>query len=124
MITPKETFEAAKVLYPEAIAIAPYKGRTVKIIEDAKSIYCEYVDIKATIDWGGLTQYPPAEKKWRPATKEDACRAIMEGGIECRVWEDISTSWVKTTLYGYDASGVSFPWLTEDDGWEFCEVPA
>jgi len=122
MISPKEAFEAVKVLWPEVTAIVKPRytsAATIDLQSTNPKISC--LHSLNEVDWGALTQYPPPALKWRPATKEDACRAIMEGGIEAR-FRDITTGvWIEGYLTGYN-NVASCPWRTRSSAWTYCEV--
>lgn len=64
------------------------------------------------------------EPKWRPATIEDAIRAIRGETVKCRVRNDgTKNGWENAELKGH-AAGWGSPWFTHCDNWHCCEVPA
>ena len=53
-ITPKQAYEAAKVLWPETRSITKY--------DEDDCIF--HGPMSVTIDWGDTDQYPPPEPEW------------------------------------------------------------
>jgi hypothetical protein len=117
MATAKEVFEALKVLSPEITSITKHQRGWVHDSEGCTRL------VKCEIDWGGHDCYPPPEPKWRPATKADACRAIMEGPIPCRVRDNVGSEWMTDMLHGYGLEEVYLhAWAGSRTFWRYCEV--
>lgn len=71
------------------------------------------------------------EARWRPATIEDAIRALRGEAVECRVRDTEDQDWSYRTLVGSSGLGSGWPWFcTEGETrsplimYKFCEVPA
>lgn len=117
-LTPQKAFEHASKLFMNVVAIRKdalhrYALRCVR----NDSIEFEIVSV-ADIDWGDLTQYPPPEKKWRPATKEDAPKPIV-----ARVRDNENSEWRQVQLLTFLENDFR-PWMDANGSvWKHCEVP-
>jgi len=102
MITPKQAYEAAKVLWPG-----------MEKLEEAAGSFTVTGDIqRVSIDWGDTDQYPLPEPEWVDAVFPD------DVGKEGRFSKD-SKTWHKSTICGRRQNGL---WIGYASQWRFCQV--
>jgi len=104
-ITPKQAYEAAKVLWPSIVTIKKWKD--VGWTSDAPARVWDQV-----IDWGDTDQYPPPEPEWVDAVFPD------DVGKEGRFSQD-QKHWVCGTVCG---RWQDLLWVSNDLSWKFCQV--
>jgi len=104
-ITPKQAYEAAKVLWPSIVTIKKWKD--VGWTSDAPARVWDQV-----IDWGDTDQYPLPEPEWVDAVFPD------DVGKQGR-FSDNQKSWHEDKLLGRFENG---RWLNSMGGWRYCQV--
>ena len=109
MITPKQAYEAAKILWPEATKVQKRSDMTSMFCQNGR--VCLVIDAK--IDWGDTTQYPLPEPEWVDAVFPD------DVGREGRVRNDSDESWVYGQIRGQFEGA---KWITRCHVWKFCQV--
>jgi hypothetical protein len=106
MITPKQAYEAAKVLWPG-----------MEKLEEAAGSFTVTGDIqRVSIDWGDTDQYPLPEPEW--------VDAVMPGdwGKEARFGDD-KKEWLPGMISGYSVlPDRSFCWWSGFSVYKFCQV--
>ena len=102
MITPKQAYEAAKVLWPDVERIE--QSSTRWILKGCTQ--------SAKIDWGDTDQYPPPEPEWVDAVFP------QDVGKEGRFSND-RNFWVCGTICGRWQTSL---WVSSDFSWKFCQV--
>ena len=60
-------------------------------------------------------------KRWRPATIDDAVRAIKGDRVVARFWDSQDSEWLQGFLAGF-RDGVDCKWLTRCNEYSKCEV--
>jgi hypothetical protein len=106
MITPKQAYEAAKVLWPDVERIEQASTRWI-LKGHTQSVQ---------IDWGDTDQYPPPEPEWVDAVMPD------DWGKEARFGDD-KKEWLPGMISGYSAlPDRSFRWWSGFSVYKFCQV--
>jgi len=101
-ITPKQAFEAAKVLWPDTRSLTRY-GKNECIFHGSMTV---------DIDWGDTDQYPLPEPEWVDAVFPD------DVGKEGRFSND-GKRWVPGLVCGRWPSGL---WIGYSTQWVKCQV--
>lgn len=71
-MTPKEAYEAAKLLFPDIIKLQKGFGNCTRIM-----VYERLIDISGTVDWPkDMKQYPPETVNAKALSKEDLTKII------------------------------------------------
>ena len=107
-ITPKQAFEAAKVLWPSVSKVCMRPDMLTMIVRERRVT----ILIDAEVDWGDLTQYPPPPEEWRDAVFPD------DVGKKGR-FSDLGKEWHEGTICGRWTSGL---WIGYATQWKFCQV--
>jgi hypothetical protein len=107
-ITPKQAYEAAKVLWPDATKVQKRSDMT--------SMFCQNgrvsLIIDAKIDWGDTDQYPPPEPEWVDAVFPD------DVGKQGRVSNN-REAWYEGMIRGRNEGGY---WMVRNTTWKLCQV--
>jgi hypothetical protein len=106
MITPKQAYEAAKVLWPGIVTIKKWKD--VGWTSDAPARVWDQV-----IDWGDTDQYPLPEPEWVDAVFP------QDVGKEGRFGTYGKNGWAHGIIRGQLGNG---KWIGADYEWRFCQV--
>lgn len=121
-MTPKEIFEAAKVLDPSLKRIAVDEHGLSFFYPRARAsdpgeTSCGYArSSSVNIDWpNGTTEYPLPEPKWRDA---EWPRDTANPPKVCRIRDTPAARWTTAELYGFDGG----QWVTGLNRWKFCQV--
>ena len=113
VITPKQAYEAAKILWPGAAYIrkTPLGWQAMEIHADGRAYAITYGS-GVTIDWGDTDQYPLPEPEWVDAVFP------QDVGKQGRFSQD-GKHWVCGTVCGQWQEGL---WISCDFSWKFCQV--
>jgi hypothetical protein len=103
MITPKQAYEAAKVLWPGTRSITKY--------DEDDCIF--HGPMSVSIDWGDTDQYPLPEPEWVDAVFPD------DVGKQGRFRNDSDESWVHGQIRGQWEGA---KWIARCHVWKFCQV--
>jgi hypothetical protein len=110
MITPKQAYEAAKVLWPETSHIR----RASSTIGFIYSNRTDYIAASVQpINWGDTDQYPLPEPEWVDAVFP------QDVGKEGRFRNDSDESWVHGQIRGQWEGA---KWIARCHVWRFCQV--
>jgi hypothetical protein len=104
MITPKEAFDAIKVLWPTTTAIARSELGNVLLVISPSEPYKQSFGV--SVAWGTEVMYPKPEPKWRDAKPEDVCYPFKEARFRDRDHH----GWVMGRLCGY-ATNATAKWV-------------
>jgi hypothetical protein len=118
MITPKEAFDAIKVLWPKVVKIVKAQEFGWSGIEEGTT-YGPGGSSGAPIDWAGTTEYPIPEPKWRDAKPED----VVYPGKPARFRDATDSGWSGGVLAGC-CDVLGYKWLRKSNGtlWKYCQV--
>lgn len=116
-ITPKQAFEAAKILWPGTSKIQkhPLGWYAMEMHADGKASAITFGS-GVEIDWGSTKEYPLPLVEWRDAVIPD------DWGKEARFGDD-KTQWVAGMISGYSTlPDRSFRWWSGFSVYKFCQV--
>lgn len=115
-ITPKQAFEAIKILHPETHRITAYTKRTQWLHQWFSTGSFSLFSISVDIDWGDTDQYPLPEPEWVDAVMP------YDWGKDARFGDD-KTQWAEGMISGYSTlPDRSFRWWSGFSVYKFCQV--
>lgn len=112
MITPKQAYEAIKILHPDTHRITAYANRTQWLHQLFSTGSFSLLSISVDIDWGDTDQYPLPEPEWVDAVFP------QDVGKEGR-FSDNGKEWRDGTICGRWLTGW---WISQANSWKFCQV--
>lgn len=119
MITPKEAFDAIKVLWPGTITITKSeRSDLVRVLSADEEPYRKALG--DWIDWGNTSAYPAPEPKWRDAKPED-----LRYPFRVARFRDLSDEpWLTHKLHGItDTKFRAWPYLAGNGSfYSLCQV--
>jgi hypothetical protein len=112
-ITPKQAYEAAKVLWPGITYLQKHHlgWYAMEFHADGTGI-CDHLRSGVTIEWGDTDQYPPPEPEWVDAVFP------QDVGKQGR-FSDNREEWYEGMIRGQNEGGY---WMVRNTTWKFCQV--
>lgn len=92
-----------------------------RVPKDGEAVYSsEYNTVTAGVHWIDEKLVLTPTKRWRPATIDDAVRAIKGAMVVARFSDD-GQEWLQGYLHGY-RKDVAYQWESQTSEYRYCEV--